>query len=142
MNSVGDRTTGHERRVDERPGGDPAVGLDTSRCSVVRSPTEFKPCCTSLLGVLFSIRSRYLSTIGLEVCLVLAVDAGHVHEGDPTPDTLELTHTVLVHVTGLSPCITLRSRRLLENVWPMGVSPNTTLPEGFGLDCVAFTRGY
>ena len=44
MNSVGDRTTGHERRVDERPGGDPAVGLDTSRCSVVRFEKRVREC--------------------------------------------------------------------------------------------------
>ena len=50
--------------------------------------------------------------------------------------------------TGLSPCIALRSRRLLERSRPVTVSPNTTLPTrsedltGFGLDCVAFTRRY
>ena len=92
--------------------------------------------------MLFSVRSRYLFAIGLEKYLVLAVDAGHFHEGFPTPDTLELTHTVLVCITGLSPCFTLRSRRLHADVRVMRASPNTTLPEGFGLDCVAFTRSY
>ncbi len=92
--------------------------------------------------MLFSVRSRYLFAIGLEMYLVLAVNAGRIHEGYPTPDTLELTHIVLVYITGLSPCITLRSRRLHVDGPMMGVSPNTTLPEGFGLDCVAFTRRY
>ena len=92
--------------------------------------------------MLFSVRSRYLFAIGLRTYLVLADDVCRIHEEFPIPVTLELTHGRLVPDTGLSPCITLRSRRLLENVWPMGVSPNTTLPEGFGLDCVAFTRGY
>lgn len=114
-------------------------------CPVAQSPTEFKPCCTSLLGVLFSVRSRYLFAIGFEVCLVLAVDAGHIHEGYPTPDTLELTHTVLTDVTGFSPCLTLRSRRLHTDDPVLRVSPNTTLlvgqsPVSFGLDSVAFTR--
>ena len=136
------RTTEHRLVSSPTAGSPPGCSSTRLSCPVVRSPTEFKPCCTSLLGVLFSVRSRYLFAIGLESCLVLAVDAGHVHEGDPTPDTLELTHTVLVHVTGLSPCLTLRSRRLHMDDPAMGVSPNTTLPEGFGLDCVAFTRGY
>ncbi len=92
--------------------------------------------------MLFSVRSRYLFAIGLETCLVLAIDAGHVHEEFPIPDTLELTHALLAFVTGLSPCIALRFRRLHENVQAMRVSPNTTLPEGFGLDWVAFTRSY
>ncbi len=110
--------------------------------SVARSPTDFRLYCTSLRGVLFSVRSRYLFAIGLETCLVFAVDARDVHEEFPIPATLELTHAVLGLVTGLSPCIALRSRRLHETVRAMRVSPNTTLPEGFGLDWVAFTRGY
>ena len=92
--------------------------------------------------MLFSVRSRYLFAIGLEECLVFAVDARDIHEGYPTPDTLELTHIVLACNTGLSPCIALRSRRLLAGFPMMRVSPNTTLPEGFGLDCVGFTRRY
>ena len=94
--------------------------------------------------MLFSVHSRYLFAIGLGSYLVLAVNAGHIHEGYPTPATLDLTHTVLVRVTVLSPCIALRSRRLHANVPMMRVSPNTTLPseEGFGLDCSAFTRRY
>ncbi len=111
-------------------------------CLVARSPPDFKPYCTSLHGVLFSVRSRYLFAIGLELYLVLAVNAGRVHEGDPTPDTLELTHSVLVCITGLSPCLTLHSRRLHADGLLLRASPNTTLPEGFGLDCVAFTRRY
>ena len=109
-------------------------------CPIVQSPTDFRPYFTPLLRVLFSVRSRYLFAIGLEEYLVLAVDACHIGEGFPTPATLELTHALLVRVTGLSPCIALRSRRLHTNVQTMRVSPNTTLPEGFGLDCVAFTR--
>ena len=53
---------------------------------------------------------------------------GNFHEGYPTPATLDLTHNVLASDTGLSPCITLRSRRLLGNVLLMSVSPYTTLP--------------
>ena len=97
-------------------------------CSVARSPPDFKPYCTSRCGVLFSVRSRYLFTIGLEMYLVLAVNAGHLHEGYPTPDTLELTHTVVARITGLSPCIALRSRRLHATCRVLSVSPNTTLP--------------
>ena len=97
-------------------------------CSVARSPPDFKPYCTSRCGVLFSVRSRYSFAIGLEVYLVLAVNAGRFHEGYPTPDTLELTHTVVARITGLSPCIALRSRRLHTSVPVLGVSPNTTLP--------------
>ena len=58
----------------------------------------------------------------------MAVDACRIHEGFPTPDTLELPHGLLVFVTGLSPCIALLSRRLHENGRPMRGSPNTTLP--------------
>lgn len=108
-------------------GSPPARSPQRLSCPVALSPTEFKAYCTSLFGVLFSVRSRYLFAIGFEVCLVLAVDAGHVHEGYPTPDTLELTHTVLTYPTGFSPCLTLRSRRLRIDFPVMRVSPNTTL---------------
>ncbi len=111
-------------------------------CPVAPSPTDFTPYCTSLLGVLFSVRSRYLFAIGLEECLVFAVDAREIHEGYPTPDTLELTRSLLVNSTGLSPCLVLRSRRLRVAFQEVIVSPNTTLPEGFGLDCIAFIRHY
>ena len=92
--------------------------------------------------MLFSVRSRYLFAIGLEEYLVLAVDACHVHEEFPIPATLELAHAVLVRITGLSPCIALRFRRLHTDGLTMRASPNTTLPEGFGLDWADFTRGY
>ena len=82
---------------------------------------------TSRLRVLCSVRSHYLCTIGLEECLALAVDACYVHEGFPTPVTLELTHAVLVSYTGLSPCITPCSKGLLRDGQAMRVSPNTTL---------------
>lgn len=97
-------------------------------CPVARSPTDFTPYCTSLLGVLFSVRSRYLFAIGLEECLVFPVDAWDIHEGYPTPDTLELTRLLLGNSTGLSPCFVLRSRRLRLTVRRVIVSPNTTLP--------------
>ena len=97
-------------------------------CPVALSPTDFTHYFTSLCGVVFSVRSRYLFAIGLEECLVFAVDAREIHEGNPTPVTLELTHGILTHNTGLSPCIALRSRRLLVRFLPMRVSPNTTLP--------------
>ena len=99
-------------------------------CSVVLSPTDFKLYCTVRLGVLFSVRSRYLFTIGLEECLVLSGDARCIHEGYPTPATLELTHEVLRKLTGLSPCFTLYSKRLQFPVRSMKVSPDTTLPRG------------
>ena len=136
------RTTEH--RLSAIPTGRSPFGRFSQSlvCPVARSPPDFKPYCTSRCGVLFSVRSRYLFAIGLEMYLVLAVNAGRLHEGYPTPDTLELTHTLLVCITGLSPCITLRSRRLHADCRVLSVSPNTTLPEGFGLDCVAFTRGY
>ena len=78
--------------------------------------------------MLFSVRSRYLFTIGLGEYLVLAVDAGHSHEEFPIPATLELTHAVLDCITGLSPCIALRFRRLQTDFRAMRVSPNTTFP--------------
>lgn len=136
------RTTEH--RLHLGPTGGSRLGRFPSDllCPVARSPSDFKPYCTSLLGVLFSVRSRYLFAIGLRTYLVLADDVCRIHEEFPIPATLELTHSILASDTGLSPCIALRSRRLLGNVLLMGVSPNTTLPEGFGLDCVAFTRGY
>jgi hypothetical protein len=100
------------------------------------------PIAPPLFGVLFSVHSRYLFAIGLGSCLVLAVDAGHIDEGYPTLATLDLAHAVLVSATGLSPCIALRSRRLRGDGPTMRASPNTTLPEGFGLDWAAFTRRY
>ena len=119
-----------EQRLPLRPtaGSRPGRLVVDLLCPIALSPTDFRPYCTSLCGVLFSVRSRYLFAIGLEECLVFAVDARVVHEGYPTPDTLELTHTVLVRSTGLSPCIALRSRRLRSNVLVLSVSPNTTLP--------------
>ena len=129
------RTT--EQRLPKRSTGDSRLGrlaTDLS-CPVVLSPPDFKPYCTSLLGVLFSVRSRYLFAIGLKTYLVLADDVCRIHEEFPIPDTLELTHGLVGSDTGLSPCITLRSRRLLETVRPMIASPNTTLVEDlrFGL---------
>ena len=96
-------------------------------CPIAPSPTEFMLYFTSLLRVLCSVRSHYLCTIGLEECLALAVDACHVREGFPTPATPELTHSVLVSRTGLSPCITPCSKGLLRDGLLLRVSPNTTL---------------
>ena len=93
--------------------------------------------------MLFSVRSRYLFAIGLESCLVFAVDARDIHKEFPIPATLELTHTVLTQTTGLSPCVALRSRRLRLSGRVLRVSPEHHIArEGFGLDCVGFTRGY
>ena len=82
-------------------------------CPVARSPAEFRLYCSSLLGILFSVRSRYLFAIGLEECLAFPVDARDVHEEYPIPATRGLTHVVLRPDTGLSPCIALHFRRLL-----------------------------
>lgn len=111
-------------------------------CPVALSPTDFTPYCTSLRGVLFSVRSRYLFAIGLEECLVFPVDAWEIHEEFPIPATLELTRPILVCNTGLSPCVVLCSKRLPADGRGVIVSPNTTLPEGFGLDWIAFSRPY
>ena len=97
-------------------------------CPVAPSPTEFKLYFTSLLRVLCSVRSHYLCTIGLEECLAFAVDACNIREGYPTPATLELSHSVLIFITGLSPCVTLCSKRLREDGRLMNDSPDTTLP--------------
>ena len=78
--------------------------------------------------MLFSVRSHYLFAIGLEECLVFAVDARDIHEGYPTPDTLELTRLLLDNSTGLSPCLVLCSKRLRVIFRRVIVSPNTTLP--------------
>lgn len=78
--------------------------------------------------MLFSVRSRYLFTIGLESCLVFVIDADDIHKEFPIPVTLELTHDVLHFLTGLSPCITLCSKRLQKAGRSLIVSPNTTLP--------------
>ena len=110
---------------------------------IARSPTDFRLYCTSCCRVLFSVRSRYLFAIGLESCLVFAVDARDIHKEFPIPATLELTHTVLTQTTGLSPCVALRSRRLRLSGRVLRVSPEHHIArEGFGLDCVGFTRGY
>ena len=136
------RTTEHRLlsgpTADSRPGRFPRGLL----CPVAPSPPDFRPYCTSLLGVLFSVRSHYLFAIGLKSYLVLAVDACRIPEEFPVPGTLVLTHDLLHNDTGLSPCIELRSRRLLVAIRSMRVSPNTTLAEAFGLDCVAFTHRY
>jgi hypothetical protein len=136
------RTTEHRLPVVSTAASRPGRFSQDLSCPVALSPPEFKPYCTSLLRVLFSVRSRYLFAIGLGECLALAVDACHIHEGFPTPATPALTHAVLVALTGLSPCFALHSRRLQGDGQTMRVSPYTTLPEGFGLSCIAFTRGY
>ena len=122
------RTTRH--RLLSSPTGRSRVGRSSRGlvCPVVPSLTDFRPYCTALLGVLFSVRSRYLFAIGLEECLVFPVDAWDLHKGYPTPATLELTHIVLICLTGLSPCIALRSRRLQTDGRMMRVSPDTTCP--------------
>jgi hypothetical protein len=111
-------------------------------CPVALSPPDFRPYVTSRWRILFSVRSRYLFAIGLGECLALAVDACHIHEGFPTSATPELAHIVLDIDTGLSPCFALHSRRLLDDGLMLIASPYTTLPEGFGLSCIAFTRSY
>ena len=111
-------------------------------CPVARSPTEFRLYFSSLLGILFSVRSRYLFAIGLEECLVFAVDARDVDEGYPTLATLVLTRPILTSLTGLSPCIALRFRRLLGTGRTLIVSLHHMSRERFGLDWPAFTRGY
>ena len=72
-------------------------------CPVAPSPTDFRPCCTSLLGVLFSVRSHYLFAIGLGECLAFPVDAWDVHEGDPTPATLGTGPQLSTTVRGCRP---------------------------------------
>ena len=122
------RTTGHRLPTI------PTTSLHSPRsrrglsCPVAPSPPDFRLYFSSLLGILFSVRSRYLFTIGLEEYLVLAVDACQIHEEFPVPATLELTHELLAHPTGLSPCIALRFRRLRITVRSLQASPNTTLP--------------
>ena len=78
--------------------------------------------------MLFSVRSHYLFTIGLEECLAFAVDACDIREGYPTPATLEPPHSVLTSITGLSPCFVLCSKRLRRDGRLMRGSPDTTLP--------------
>ena len=137
-----------KRTTEHRLPSSPTTDLRPSRssrglvCPIALSPPDFRPYFTSLWRILFSVRSRYLFTIGLREYLALAVDACRIHEEIPIPATLELTHIVLDRVTGLSPCIALHSRRFHADVQMMKVSPNTTLPEGFGLGCAGFTRGY
>ena len=111
-------------------------------CPVARSPTEFRLYFSSLLGILFSVRSRYLFAIGLEECLAFPVDARDVHEEYPIPATLELTHVVLHPDTGLSPCIALHFRRLLGTGRTLIVSLHHMSRQRFGLGWPAFTRGY
>lgn len=66
------RTT--RRRLDSLPTGGSLLGRFENRLvrPVARSPTDFRPYCTALLGVLFSVRSRYLFAIGLEECLAFS----------------------------------------------------------------------
>ena len=97
------RTTGH------RLLSSPTVGSPRGRllrglvCLVALSPTDFKPYCTALFGVLFSVRSRYLFAIGLEECLVFAVDARGIHEGYPTPAILEQPQKLSFTLRGCHP---------------------------------------
>ena len=137
------RTTRH--RLARRPTGDSRLGRLDGRlvCPVALSPADFRPYCTALFGVLCSVRSRYLFAIGLEECLAFPVDAWGVHREYPIPAILELTLPVLPQLTGLSPCIALRSRRLQMRHPGLSVSPKDHIArEGFGLGCVAVTRGY
>ena len=136
------RTTEHRLLSVPTAGSRPGRFLRGLVCPVAQSPPDFRPYCTPLLGVLFSVRSHYLFAIGLKSYLVLAVNACRNPEGFPTPSTLVLTHDLLRNDTGLSPCIELCSKRLLVERRSLQVSPNTTLAEAFGLDCVAFTHRY
>jgi hypothetical protein len=44
LKSVGDRATGHRRPLKKRPWGDPTVGIERSRCSVVRFEKRTREC--------------------------------------------------------------------------------------------------
>ena len=142
------RTTEQRLSVIPTTGSHPDRFSRSLSCPVAPSPTDFRPYCTSLRRVLFSVHSRYLFAIGLGEYLALAVDACRVREGFPTPDTPELAHALLDPVTGLSPCVALRSRRLHGTGRAMRASPIHHIARvvedhvGFGLGCVAFTRGY
>ena len=54
------------------PGSRPIRFPQGLSCPVAPSLTDFRPYFTPLLRVLFSVRSHYLSAIGLETCLALA----------------------------------------------------------------------
>ena len=81
----------------------PVLSSNDLLCYVALSPTDFKPYCTALFGVLFSVRSRYLFAIGLEECLVFAVDACKIHEGYPTPAILEQPRNRSLTLRGFHP---------------------------------------
>ena len=97
------RTT--RRRLDSFPTRESLLGRFKNRLvrPVARSPADFRPYCTALFGVLFSVRSRYLFAIGLEECLAFPVDAWDVHEGDPTPATLGTGPQLSTTVRGCRP---------------------------------------
>ncbi len=97
------RTTEHRLRLLPTAGSPPGRFADGLLCPVAPSPRDFRPYCTSLFGVLFSVRSRYLFAIGLKLCLVLAVDACQVREGFPTPATREQTHDRTSAIRGCHP---------------------------------------
>jgi hypothetical protein len=136
------RTTEH--RLPSAPtGGSPRGRLSKDLlCPVARSPAEFRLYCSSLLGILFSVRSRYLFAIGLEEYLAFPVDAWDVREEYPILATRGLTHVVLQPDTGLSPCVALRFRRLLGTGRTLIVSLHHMSRQRFGLGWPAFTRGY
>ncbi len=136
------RTTEH--RLPSSPTGDSRL-CRSSRdlvCPVAPSPTDFRPYCTALLGVLFSVRSRYLFAIGLEECLVFPVDAWGVHEGYPTPATQGTDPQTLSTVRDCRPVSCSVPGDFSSTLSACCQPVHHIAREGFGLDCVAVTRGY
>lgn len=113
-----------------------AVPLVPYRSITIR----FQALCTSLFGVLFSFRSPYYFSIGLNLYLVLEVDVSQFHAGYPTHVTqvrvtLPLFYTY-VTITLFGPTFqssSVSSRAVLDS------SFNTTFPcEGIRFELYRF----
>ena len=102
---------------------------------------QFQALFNTFPGLLFSFRSRYYFAIGFGEYLVLEVSDPRIHAGIPTHVTQDSTRAYIHTHTGLSPSVVCRSRQLLFWIYvPYGGPINTTSPEGFSLNFVAFDR--
>ena len=77
----------------------------------------------------------------------MAVDACRIHEGFPTPDTLERAHGRPLTIRGchpVSPSVPGEFSRAIDRSRPVRTPhcPRGGCLAGFGLDCIAFTRRY
>ena len=93
MNSGGDGATGHERSLEKRPAREGTVGIEGSRCSVVRFEKRARECAclASLTGASGEAQgNRHGRGVGFAHARAAVFKGGEPNGHDPNPDDLRV----------------------------------------------------